>query len=94
MVGSWTLSMANYIDNAGPGGEGARMPQTFIRDRPRPSVQSFIINRKTFNRRTSASPAVSAAQGYDSIYLLLPPSAGQFHRRPKDQGRPGRPEST
>jgi branched-chain amino acid transport system substrate-binding protein len=30
MVGGWTLSMANYIDNAGPGGEGARMPQTFI----------------------------------------------------------------
>ncbi|WP_405029622.1 ABC transporter substrate-binding protein, partial [Methylibium sp.] len=30
MIGSWTLSMANYIDNAGPGGEGARMPQTFI----------------------------------------------------------------
>ena len=24
MVGSWTLSMANYIDNAGPGGEGDR----------------------------------------------------------------------
>ncbi|MDE2395719.1 MAG: ABC transporter substrate-binding protein, partial [Burkholderiales bacterium] len=23
MIGSWTLSMANYIDNAGPGGEGA-----------------------------------------------------------------------
>ncbi|MBU6436848.1 MAG: ABC transporter substrate-binding protein, partial [Betaproteobacteria bacterium] len=29
MIGSWTLSMANFIDNAGPGGEGARMPQTF-----------------------------------------------------------------
>jgi branched-chain amino acid transport system substrate-binding protein len=72
MVGSWTLSMANYIDNAGPGGEGARMPQTFIQEPTTPKRQSFIINYlKTFNPKNSRieSP-VSAAQGYDSIYLL------------------------
>jgi branched-chain amino acid transport system substrate-binding protein len=57
MVGSWTLSMANFIDNAGPGGEGARMPQTFIQEPFNPK-----------NARID-SP-VSAAQGYDSIYLL------------------------
>src|SRR6218665_3627491 len=44
MVGSWTLAMANYIDNAGPGGEGARMPQTFIQEPTTPKRQSFIIN--------------------------------------------------
>ena len=27
MIGSWTLSMANFIDNAGKNGDGARMPQ-------------------------------------------------------------------
>jgi branched-chain amino acid transport system substrate-binding protein len=72
MVGSWTLSMANYIDNAGPGGEGARMPQTFIQEPTTPKRQSFIVNYlKTFNPKNSRidSP-VSAAQGYDSIYLL------------------------
>ena len=72
MVGSWTLSMANYIDNAGPGGEGARMPQTFIQEPTTPKRQSFIISYlKTFNPKNQRidSP-VSAAQGYDSIYLL------------------------
>ena len=72
MVGSWTLSMANYIDNAGPGGEGARMPQTFIQEPTTPKRQSFIINYlKTFNPKNARidSP-VSAAQGYDSILLL------------------------
>lgn len=72
MVGSWTLSMANYIDNAGPGGEGARMPQTFVQEPTTPKRQAFIVNYlKTFNPKNSRidSP-VSAAQGYDSIYLL------------------------
>jgi branched-chain amino acid transport system substrate-binding protein len=72
MVGSWTLSMANFIDNAGPGGEGARMPQTFIQEPTTPKRQSFIISYlKTFSPKNARidSP-VSAAQGYDSVYLL------------------------
>ena len=72
MVGSWTLSMANFIDNAGPGGEGARMPQTFIQEPTTPKRQSFIIAYlKAFNPKNGRidSP-VSAAQGYDSVYLL------------------------
>jgi branched-chain amino acid transport system substrate-binding protein len=72
MIGSWTLSMANYIDNAGPGGEGARMPQTFIQEPTTPKRQSFIVAYlKMFSPKNSRidSP-VSAAQGYDSVYLL------------------------
>ena len=72
MIGSWTLSMANFIDNAGPGGEGARMPQTFVQEPTTPKRQSFIISYlKTFSPKNGRidSP-VSAAQGYDSIYLL------------------------
>ena len=72
MVGSWTLSMANFIDNAGPGGEGARMPQTFIQEATTPKRKAFIENYlKTFKPKNNRidSP-VSAAQGYDSIYLL------------------------
>ena len=72
MVGSWTLSMANYIDNAGPGGEGARMPQTFIQESTTPKRQSFIISYlKTFAPKNNRMDSpVSAAQGYDSVYLL------------------------
>ena len=73
MIGSWTLSMANFIDNAGPGGEGARMPQTFIQEPTTPKRQAFIINYlKTFKPKDNRidSP-VSAAQGYDSVYLLV-----------------------
>ncbi|HTJ98303.1 MAG TPA: ABC transporter substrate-binding protein [Bordetella sp.] len=72
MVGSWTLSMANYIDNAGANGEGARMPQTFIQEPNTPKRKAFIdaylAKFKPKNNRID-SP-VSAAQGYDSIYLL------------------------
>lgn len=72
IIGSWTLSMANYIDNAGPGGEGARMPQTFIQEPTNPKRQAFIISYlKTFDPKNGRMDSpVSAAQGYDSIYLL------------------------
>jgi len=72
MVGSWTLSMANFIDNAGPGGEGARMPQTFIQEPTTQKRQSFIIAYlRTFKPKANRMDSpVSAAQGYDSIYLL------------------------
>jgi len=72
MVGSWTLSMANFIDNAGPGGEGARMPQTFIQEPNTMKRKAFIDSYlKTFKPKNGRidSP-VSAAQGYDSVYLL------------------------
>lgn len=72
MIGSWTLSMANYIDNAGPNGAGARMPQTFIQEPNTPKRKAFIdaylAKFKPKNNRID-SP-VSAAQGYDSVYLL------------------------
>jgi branched-chain amino acid transport system substrate-binding protein len=72
MVGSWTLSMANFIDNAGPGGEGARMPQTFIQEPNTPKRKAFIdAYLKEFKPKNNRidSP-VSAAQGYDSVFLL------------------------
>ena len=72
IIGSWTLAMANFIDNAGPGGEGARMPQTFVQEPTTPKRQSFIVAYlKTFNPKNSRMDSpVSAAQGYDSVYLL------------------------
>src|ERR1700759_5166372 len=72
LIGSWTLSLGDFIDNAGAGGEGARMPQTFIQEPTTPKRQSFIISYlRTFSPKGNRidSP-VSAAQGYDSVYLL------------------------
>ncbi len=72
MIGSWSLSMGSFIDNAGANGNGARMPQTFIQEPTSPKRQAFIASYlKTFNPKGGRidSP-VSAAQGYDSVYLL------------------------
>ena len=70
LVGSWTLSMASYIDNAGPNGDGALMPQTFIQVPNTPKRKAFIeAYQKAYNTDRMPSP-VSAAQGYDSVYLL------------------------
>ena len=72
MIGSWTLSMANFIDNAGKNGEGARMPQTFIQEPNTPKRKAFIAAyQKAYNPPNGRIPSpVSAAQGYDSMYLL------------------------
>ncbi len=72
MIGSWTLSMGNFIDNAGKNGEGARMPQTFIQEPNTPKRKAFIeAYLKAYNPPTGRIPSpVSAAQGYDSMYIL------------------------
>lgn len=72
LIGSWTLSMANFIDNAGKNGEGALMPQTFIQDPNTPRRKAFIDGYvKANNPPGGRMPSpVSAAQGYDSVYLL------------------------
>ncbi|MFT5589120.1 MAG: branched-chain amino acid transport system substrate-binding protein [Bradyrhizobium sp.] len=72
MIGSWTLSMANFIDNAGKNGDGSLMPQTFIQD-PTTSKRKAFIDAyvKTYSPPGGRIPSpVSAAQGYDSIFLL------------------------
>jgi branched-chain amino acid transport system substrate-binding protein len=70
MIGSWTLSMASFIDTAGANGDGAMMPQTFIEQANTPKRKSFIeAYHKAYGGDRMPSP-VSAAQGYDSAYLL------------------------
>lgn len=70
IIGSWTLAMSNFIDNAGPNAEGTRMPQTFIQDPSTPAQRDFIAawQRSTGTQRIPVPPA--AAQGYDSALLL------------------------
>ncbi len=73
MIGSWTLSMASFIDTAGKNGNGATMPQTYIQSpsttAKRKSFQEAYLKEFKPKNNNIASP-VSAAQGYDSVYLL------------------------
>ncbi|AKU10890.1 branched-chain amino acid ABC transporter substrate-binding protein [Azoarcus sp. CIB] len=70
LIGSWTLAMSNFIDNAGPNAEGARMPQTFIPEPTSPRRKAFLEawRASTGSGRIPVPPA--AAQGYDSLLLL------------------------
>jgi len=73
IIGSWTLSMASFIDTAGKNGNGATMPETFIQQpATTPKRKAFVdAYLKEFKPKNGiiASP-VSAAQGYDSVYIL------------------------
>ncbi|MBU3568232.1 ABC transporter substrate-binding protein [Polynucleobacter alcilacus] len=73
MIGSWTLSMASFIDTAGKNGDGATMPQTYIQSPSttpkRKAFQEAYVKEFKPKNNNIASP-VSAAQGYDSVYLL------------------------
>jgi len=70
MIGSWALSMASFIDTAGANGDGAMMPETFIQVPSTPKRKAFIeAYQATYKIDRMPSP-VSAAQGYDSVYLL------------------------
>ncbi len=70
LIGSWTLAMSNFIDDAGPHAEGARMPQTFIQEPTTAKRSAFLEawRRQTGTTRIPVPPA--AAQGYDSMLLL------------------------
>ncbi len=70
LIGSWTLAMSNFIDDAGPNAEGTRMPQTFIPEPTTPKRAAFLQawQAQTGNPRIPVPPA--AAQGYDSLLLL------------------------
>lgn len=71
IIGSWTLSMSNFIDNAGPNGEGARMVQSYIpAEDDTPRRRDFLDGYQwLFHTRRISSPP-SAAQGYDGMKLM------------------------
>ena len=70
IIGSWPLSMSNFIDNAGPNGEGARMPQTFIQEAATPRRRAFIEAYQQLSRAERMPSPSAAAQGYDAVLLL------------------------
>lgn len=70
LIGGWTLSMSNYIDNAGRNADGTLMPQTFIEEPISPRARAFIdAYHKAYGVTRIPSP-VSAAQGYDAVLLF------------------------
>jgi len=73
MIGSWTLSMASFIDTAGKNGNGATMPETYIQTPSttpkRKAFQEAYLKEFKPKNNNIASP-VSAAQGYDSVYIM------------------------
>jgi branched-chain amino acid transport system substrate-binding protein len=70
LIGGWTLSMSNYIDNAGPNGNGTLMPQTFIEEPVTARAKAFIdAYHKAYNVTRIPSP-VAAAQGYDAVLIF------------------------
>ncbi|WP_338944181.1 ABC transporter substrate-binding protein [Paraburkholderia sp. 22B1P] len=70
VIGSWTLSMPNFIENAGANAEGIRMPQTFIVDASQPKREEFADKYdKAYSAKRIPGP-VWAAQGYDVIYII------------------------
>ena len=70
LIGSWTLAMSNFIDNAGPNAEGARMPQTFIAEPTTPRRRAFLGAWKKYSGSARIPVPPAAAQGYDSLLLL------------------------
>ena len=70
MIGGWTLSMSNYIDNAGKNGNGTLMPQTFIEEPITPKAKAFIEGYHQTFKVGRIPSAVAAAQGYDAVYIF------------------------
>jgi branched-chain amino acid transport system substrate-binding protein len=70
VMGSWTLSMASFIDSAGANSEGVLMPQTFIQAPTTPKRKAFIEAYQAAYKVDRIPSPVSAAQGYDSMLLL------------------------
>ena len=90
MIGSWTLSMANYIDNAGPGGEGARMPQTFIQEPTTPKRKAFIDSLPE-DLQPEEQPHRLAGVGRPGLRLDLPAGRGDQAGRLAPKARRSRP---
>ena len=70
-VGAWTLSFPFFLDGAKESAEGALMAQTFIAEPSNERRAAFLsaYGRKYPGKRISVP--VAAAQGYDTVYLLM-----------------------
>jgi branched-chain amino acid transport system substrate-binding protein len=71
VIGTWTLSFPVFVKDAGPFGESAIFPQTFIESAAAdPAAVRFV---EAFRRRWESprvDTAVAAAQAFDAVHLL------------------------
>ena len=87
LIGSWTLSMASFIDTSAANGTGSMMPQTFVQLPTTPKRAAFIKAYQDAYKVDRMPSPVSAAQGYDSVYLLaaaMTQAGGTDGRKIKD----------
>ena len=71
IMGSWPLSWRNFIDAAGPAGEGALVAVSFVQQASFQRRNAFITAyQQKFNTAVIPAP-MAAAQGYDAALLLF-----------------------
>ena len=70
VIGSWTLSMASFIDTSGVSAEGMLMPLTFIHDDADPRHAHFAQNWMRDPIVANWPVTSAAAQGHDGLLIL------------------------
>jgi branched-chain amino acid transport system substrate-binding protein len=70
-VGAWPLSFPFFIQGAGQAAEGALMAQTFIAEPSNERRAAFLTGYARKYGTTKIPVPMAAAQGYDTVYLLL-----------------------
>jgi branched-chain amino acid transport system substrate-binding protein len=70
-VGAWALSSPFFINGAKEAAEGALMAQTFIAEPSNSQRAAFLASYARKFNITKISVPMAAAQGYDSVYILL-----------------------
>lgn len=68
---SWTISMRNFLDQAGEAGDGVMAAQSFIIGSESPRHRSFISEFRHRYGDDAMESAMSAAQGYDAMRVLF-----------------------
>ena len=70
-VGAWPLSFPFFIEGAGAAAEGALMAQTFIAEPSNERRAAFLSGYARKYGGSKIPVPMAAAQGYDTVYLLL-----------------------
>ena len=70
-VGAWPLSFPFFIDGGKDAAEGALMAQTFIAEPSNERRASFLTSYARKFKLNKITVPVAAAQGYDSVYILM-----------------------
>ncbi len=68
---SWTVSMRNFLDQAGPAGDGVMTVQSFIPGSENSRHRQFVSEFATRFGKDAMESAMSAAQGYDAMRVLF-----------------------